>query len=138
MNSYPGSPTTSFSRWTFATFLIFIALSGCDSNNNDDNGFATEFRVRYELTGSCDVVAVVGYTVNGGGATGDSVTIPWSLELDIDAPTQFTAVALSAICAGQGANNTITAKIFVDGNERGSQTASGTGNLNANVTIILN
>ncbi len=121
----------------FAAFLIFVALSGCDSNNND-NAIATEFRVRYEVIGSCDVVAVVGYTVNGGGADGASVTIPWSVELDINAPTPFTAVSLGAVCAGQGATNTITAKIFVDGDERGSRTDSGTGILDINVTITLN
>ena len=137
MNSYPGSSTTSFSKWTFLNFLIFVAGSGCDSND-DDHGFKTEFRVRYEVTRSCDFIAVVGYTLIGGGATGDSITVPWSLQSDIDVPTPFTAVALSATRAGQGAKIAITTKIFVDGSERGSQKALGTGSLNVNVAITLN
>lgn len=102
----PGSPTTYFSVWTVATFVCLFALSGCDSNGDDNidaNGIETEFHVRYLVVGSCDLATAVGCTLDG-----------------------------------RGGNNSITAKIFVDGIERGSQTDSGTGDLNVNVGVTLN
>jgi len=121
--------------------LFFLALSGCDSNSNNDNGnngFQTEFHVRYEVTGSCSGVIAVGYTINGGGTSGASVTLPWSFETDFNAPTPFTAVAIAASCAGPTGNNSLTAKIIIDGKEKGSQTGSAVGNVSVNVAVILN
>jgi len=141
MKTKPGSPTTYFSGWTVATLVCLFALSGCDSNGNDNidtNGIETEFHVRYLVVGSCDFATAVGFTLNGGGDTADSIVLPWAVELDIDAPTPSTSIVLWAKCAGRGGNNSITAKIFVDGIERGSQTDSGTGDLHVNVGVTLN
>ncbi|GMQ81955.1 MAG: hypothetical protein BMS9Abin05_1393 [Rhodothermia bacterium] len=141
MKYFPRPLISSCPKWTLA-ILFFLALSGCDSNNNNDNngnnGFRTEFRVRYEVTGSCSGILAVGYTINGGGTSGESITLPWSFETDFNAPIPFTAVAIAASCSTLTGNNTLTAKIIVDGKEKGTQTSSAVGNVSVNVAVILN
>jgi hypothetical protein len=120
--------------------LLAVVSFGCDSGGNNDNGDNngnTSFRVKYEVTGSCDHILAVGYTINGG-ADGATPTLPWSHEETIAAPTPFTAVALSVSCSGNGANNSITAKIFVDGNQRDAKSASGTGTISVSASTLLN
>lgn len=139
MKIFPDRSICSCSKLALG-LLFFLALSGCDSNsnNNGNNGSKTEFRVEYVVTGSCDGIIAVGYTVNGGGSAGASVTLPWSFETDFNAPIPFTAVAIAATCASQTGNNSLTAKIFVDGKEKGSQTGSAVGSISVNVAVILN
>jgi len=76
MKTKPGSPTTYFSGWTVATLIRLFARSGCDSNGDDNidaNGIETEFHVRYQVVGSCDLATAVGCTLNGRGGN-NSIT----------------------------------------------------------------
>jgi len=58
--------------------------------------------------------------------------LPWSYEFDYHVTGPFPAVALSVVCGGANANNSVAAKISVDGVQRESK--SGTGQ---NFTLTL-
>ena len=129
------------SRAALALPLLFL-LSGCDSSEDDGPGpQQTEFLVRYELTGVCTGIRSVAYNVTtGGSSNGGSATfeLPWSFEHTVSAPTSPTATALAATClASNGTAHSLSARILVDGQVRGSQSAEGTDNISVSVGVSL-
>jgi len=122
--------------------LCLILFGGCDSDGSSDpDPTRTEFLVRYELTGSCVGIQTVAYSVNGGGVASGTFTLPWSFESEITVspdPATPTAVAISAICQGDGTTmQSLLARILVDGEERARQSADGTMQLSVSVGIPL-
>lgn len=129
------------SRAALALPLFLLFLAGCDSSGPDDGPDQTEFLVRYELTGTCAGIQAYAYNVTTGGGTNGSsgvLTLPWSHEHTVSAPTSPTATALSATCQGaNGAAQTLTGRILVDGEVRGSQTAEGTNTISVTIGVPL-
>lgn len=129
----------------FALSLLFpFLLAGCDSSEDggpDDGPQQTEFLVRYELTGVCTGIRAIAYNVtSGSGTNGGSATfeLPWSFEQTVSAPTSPTATALAATCqAANGTTHSLNARILVDGEVRGSQSAEGTTDISVNVGVSL-
>lgn len=123
-------------------------LMGCDSNDSDADADPTpdpqqtEFLVRYELTGVCLGIRSVAYNVTSGSTTttggGAAFTLPWSFEHTVSAPTSPTATALAATCRGSdGASQSITGRIIVDGEERATQTAEGQDQISLSIGTVL-
>ncbi len=123
--------------------MLMIApfLSGCDSSESDPDPDQTEFLVRYELSGTCFGIRSLAYNVTSGtGTNGGSATfeLPWSFEQAVTAPTSPTATALSATCVGSnGAPQSLTGRILVDGQERATQTNAGTTQISVTVSTLL-
>ena len=134
------------SKYARAAVLVgwccLFALAGCDSDGSSDpDPNRTEFLVRYELTGSCVGIQTTAYSVNGGGIASATFALPWSFESEIMVspdPATPTAVAISAICQGDGSTmQSLLARILVDGEERARQSAEGTTQLSVSVGIPL-
>lgn len=130
-------------RAALALCMLMIApfLSGCDSSESDPDPDQTEFLVRYELSGTCFGIRSLAYNVTSGtGTNGGSATfeLPWSFEQAVTAPTSPTATALSATCVGSnGAPQSLTGRILVDGQERATQTNAGTTQISVTVSTLL-
>lgn len=128
-----------------SAFLLFaillLPLAACDSDPGDAGG-KTSFLVRYEAEGSCASIISVGYTADLGSTVGASITLPWSLERTIDtsAATATTpaAVGLAVTCLGSpGANNTATARVFVDGDLKDERSTSSSDTFILSVSATL-
>jgi hypothetical protein len=109
--------------------LALLCVPACD-NDPGANGTQTMFRVRYEAEGVCASIISVGYTTDLGSTAGESITLPWSFEKTIDTSgataTSPAAVGLAVSCLGTpGANNMVTARVFVDGVLEDEKTTSG-------------
>jgi len=131
----------SFYACSVAIAFALLLTAGCDSggnNNDDDNNTKTQFKVKYEVTGSCDNIMAVGYTVNGGGATGDTAALPWTHVEDFTVTGPFTAVALSASCSSTGAINSLTARLLVDDVVRDTKSVTGMATISISVSTLLN
>ena len=121
--------------------LLLLPVAACDSDPGTAGG-KTSFLVRYEAEGSCASIISVGYTADLGSTVGASITLPWSLERTIDtsAATSTTpaAVGLAVTCLGSpGANNTATARIFVDGDLKDERSTSSSDTFIVSVSATL-
>ena len=119
-----------------------LLFTGCDSSDpSDPDPQRTEFLVRYELTGTCFGIRSVAYNVTSGtGTNGGSATfdLPWSFEQTVTAVTSPTATAMSATCVGaNGAAQSLTGRILVDGQERATQTNEGTTQISVTISTLL-
>lgn len=134
-------------RLRAALTLLLLAASlllvGCDSSEDEGpDRQRTEFLVRYEVSGVCTGIRAIAYNVTSGSGSynGSSGTfeLPWSFEQTVSAPTSPTATALAATCApANGATHSLTARILVDGELRGSQSTQGTETISVNVGVAL-
>lgn len=126
---------------TLCIFALTLFFTGCDSSGDDPDPQRTEFLVRYELTGTCNGIQVFAYNVTtGGGTNGSSGTFtpPWSFEHTVSAPTSPTATAISATCQGaNGAPQSLTGRILVDGVERAAQTNEGSNQISVTLSVLL-
>ena len=132
------------SRAALALPLLFLvpALAGCDSSEDEGpDRQRTEFLVRYEVTGVCTGIRAIAYNVtssSGNNSGSGAYDLPWSFEHVVAAPTSPTATAVAATCApANGATHSLSARILVDGEVRGSQTAEGTNTISVNVGVAL-
>lgn len=97
--------------------------------------------MRYEVTGVCTGIRAIAYNVTGDGSSNGgsgAFDLPWSFEHMVSAPTSPTATAVAATCApANGATHSLTARILVDGEVRGSQSTEGTNTISVNVGVAL-
>jgi hypothetical protein len=122
--------------------LLPVLLAGCDSDDPDDpDPQQSQFVVRYELTGTCFGIRSVAYNVTSGtGSNSGSGTfeLPWSFQQTVTATMSPTATAMSATCVGaNGAAQTLTGRILVDGQERAMQTNAGTTQISVTLSTLL-
>ena len=134
--SLRATATTAFALCAFA-----LLLTGCDSGGEGPDPQQSEYDVRYELTGECSGIRVFAHNVtssNGTSGNSGAFTLPWSYEHTVSAPSSPTATALSATCQGtNGAAQTLTGRILVDGVERAAQTNEGTSQISVTLSVVL-
>jgi hypothetical protein len=110
--------------------LIFItAILFTFSNCNDENPAASnEKKVKYQITGNFTGKLLIVYTdVSGSNKTLTDIPAPWSQEVTYPASTFTVGIGAQASVTGSP-GQTATLKIFVDGKEVKSSTAT-TGSL---------
>lgn len=109
----------------FFTIVLFFTLSKC---SNDNPSPTQERKVKYEITGNFSGKFLIVYTdISGSNKTLTDVPVPWSQEITYSASTLTIGIGAQASVTGSP-GQTATLKIFVDGKEVKSSTAT-TGSL---------
>lgn len=104
----------------FIIGLLFV-FSNCKDENPINN---KERKVKYEITGNFTGKFLIVYTdVSGGNKTLTDIPAPWSQEVTYPASTFTVGIGAQASVTGSP-GQTATLKIFVDGKEIKSSTAT--------------
>ncbi len=130
----------------FYLFVVttLVGTTGCSSDSGP-NRSQSSFEVRYEGTGTCNGSLLsnngisVAYTTDGGGTAGGIEVLPFTFGTTINVSSPNTAVAFAVDCPGSGStNNTVKADIFVDGELKATNSATGSDTIIATAAFVLN
>ena len=117
-------------KLTIAIITVFTILVSCKKDDNPISGDSRN--IKYEITGNATGTFDATYiTGSGSGANEIPTALPWSKEIVIQ--NGFSQVGINAAVLGATPGKTITAKIFVGGVEKKSETAT----VQSNGTAII-
>ena len=117
-------------KLTIAIITVFTILVSCKKDDKPISGDSRN--IKYEITGNATGTFDATYITGSGSATNEIPTaLPWSKEIVIQ--NGFSQVGINAAVLGATPGKTITAKIFVGGVEKKSETAT----VQSNGTAII-
>jgi hypothetical protein len=119
------NPTTPPTQMKTITLIFITAILFTFSNCNDeDTSLRKEKKVKYEITGDFTGKFLIVYTdVSGSNKTLTDIPTPWSQAVTYPASTFTVGIGAQASVTGSP-GQTATLKIFVDGKEVESSTAT--------------